>query len=212
MVLLAIMLFSSVTVLGQEQQTAGESTLTPKIGIKAGINLSNMFVNDVSDENMKIGLNGGLFAKLPITRGFSVQPELLWSSKGAKETYDNFLEGEGEYRFNLNYIELPVLAVFNVGRNFSLHAGPYVAYLAQVNVKDMNDNGTVREIADLDQEDFHRIDYGLSGGLGVDLANFTFGARYSYGLHEIGKPGSISGQATKDSRNSAISLYIGLGF
>jgi hypothetical protein len=28
----------------------------------------------------------------------------LYTSKGAKETYDNFILGEGEYRFNLNYI------------------------------------------------------------------------------------------------------------
>lgn len=34
----------------------------------------------------------------------------------------------------------------------------------------------------------------------------------NYGLHDIGKSGSLSGELSKDSRNSAISLYIGLGF
>ena len=211
-VLVAIALCSSVTVFAQEQQATDGYNLSPKIGVRGGVNLSNMFVEDVSDENMKLGINLGIFAKLPLTKGFSLQPELNYSSKGAKEEYDNFLEGEGEYRFNLNYVELPVLAVFNLGRNFNIHAGPYIAYLAQVNIKDMNDNGTVTEIADLDQEDFHRLDYGLAGGIGVDLSKFTFGARYNYGLHEIGKSGSLSGELTKNSRNSAISLYIGLGF
>lgn len=211
-VLTAIMLCSSVTLFAQEQQTSSESTLSPKFGIKAGINLSNMFVDEVSDENMKVGLNAGFFAKLPLARGFSIQPELLYSSKGAKQNYNNFISGEGEYRFNLNYIELPVLAVVNIGKNFNIHAGPYIAYLASVNIKDLNDDGTIDNIADLDADNFQRFDYGLAGGLGIDIQNFVIGARYNYGLREIGKSGSLSGELTRDSRNSAISLYIGLGF
>lgn len=196
----------------QEQQTTSESDLSPKFGIKGGVNLTNMFVDDVSDENMKVGFNAGFFAKLPITRGFSIQPELLYTSKGAKLTYDNILEGEGEYRFNLNYIELPVLAVVNVAKNFNLHVGPYVSYLAAANIKNLDDDGNNNDVVDLKAENFNRFDYGLVGGLGIDISNFTIGARYNYGLKEIGKSGSVSGQLTKDSRNSAISLYIGVGF
>jgi hypothetical protein len=211
-VLVAVMLFTSVSVMAQEQESIGGSALSPKIGVRGGINLSNMFVDDVSDENMKLGVNVGVFAKLPLTRGFSIQPELNYSSKGAKQNYNNFIQGEGEYRFNLNYVELPVLAVFNLGENFNIHAGPYIAYLASVNIKDLNDDGTIDKIADLNAENFNRIDYGLSGGIGVDVGNFGFGARYNYGLREIGKSGSLSGELTKNSRNSAISLYIALGF
>jgi hypothetical protein len=196
----------------QVQQTTDESSLTPKFGIKGGVNLTNMFVDDVSDENMKVGFNAGFFAKLPVTRGFSIQPELLYTSKGAKETYNNIIQGEGEYRFNLNYIELPVLAVINVAKNFNIHAGPYVSYLAEANIKNLRNDHSQDEIADLDTDDFNRIDYGLVGGLGIDISNFTIGARYNYGLREIGKSGSLAGQVTKDSRNSAISLYIGVGF
>lgn len=197
---------------GQVQQTQAENSLSPKFGIKGGVNLTNMYVKDVSDENMKVGFNAGFFAKLPVTRGFSIQPELLYTSKGAKETYNNFIEGKGEYRFNLNYIELPVLAVINVAKNFNIHAGPYVSYLAAVNIKDLKDNGTINNVKDLDAENFNRIDWGVAGGLGIDISNFTLGARYSYGFREIGKSGSLSGELTKDSKNSAISLYIGLGF
>jgi hypothetical protein len=209
--LVTILCVPKSQVFAQEQQTRSEGSLSPKFGIKAGVNLTNMYVQDVSDENMKVGFNAGFFAKLPVARGFSIQPELLYTSKGAKETYDNFILGEGEYRFNLNYIELPVLAVINVAKNFNVHVGPYISYLAEANIKDLNDDGSIDEIADLDTDDFNRIDYGLVGGLGIDIANFTLGARYSYGLREIGDS-DIAGQLTKDSKNSAISLYIGLGF
>jgi hypothetical protein len=102
--------------------------------------------------------------------------------------------------------------VFNVAKNFNVHVGPYVSYLVSANIKDLDDDGTIEDIKELDAENFNRFDYGVVGGLGIDISNFTLGARYSYGLKEIGKSGSLSGQLTKDSKNSAISLYIGIGF
>jgi len=196
----------------QEQQTTTENSLSPKIGIKGGVNLSNLYVDDVKDENMKVGINIGLFSKIPLTRGFSIQPELLYSNKGSKLTYDNIIAGQGEYRFNLNYVEMPVLAVFNLSKNINIHAGPYVSYLTSANVKDLKSDGTENKVTDLKADNFHRFDYGLAGGIGFDFQNFTLGARYNYGLAEIGKSGTLSGDLTKDSKNSNVSIYIGLGF
>ena len=196
----------------QEQQTTTENSLSPKIGIKGGVNLSNLYVDDVKDENMKVGINIGLFSKIPMTRGFSIQPELLYSNKGSKLTYDNIIAGEGEYRFNLNYVELPVLAVVNLTKNINIHAGPYVSFLTSANVKDLKSDGTENKVTDLKADNFNRFDYGLAGGIGFDFQNFTLGARYNYGLGEIGKSGTLSGELTKDSKNSNVSLYIGIGF
>lgn len=198
---------------GQEQQTSLESALMPKFGIKGGLNLTNLYVDDVSDENMKANFHVGFYGKMPIARGVSIQPELLYTSKGAKEKYDNFLSGSGEYRFNLNYIELPLSFVFNIAKNFNLHAGGYAAYLVNTNIKNLNkDEGEITEIAELDEDDFHRFDAGVHAGLGIDVQNFTIGARYSYGLCEIGKSGSFAGQALNNAKNSAIQVYIGFGF
>ena len=196
----------------QEQQTTTENSLSPKIGINGGVNLSNLYVDDVKDENMKVGVNIGVFSKIPLSRGFAIQPELLYSNKGSKLTYDNIIAGEGEYRFNLNYVELPVLAVFNLSKNINIHAGPYVSFLASANVKDLKSDGTENKVTDLKADSFNRFDYGLAGGIGFDFQNFTMGARYNYGLAEVGKSGTLSGELTKDSKNSAVSLYIGLGF
>jgi hypothetical protein len=207
----AVVLFCSASLLAQEQR-GSSGRLVPRFGIKGGLNLTNMFVDDISDENMKVGWHAGVTAKLPVFTGFSIQPELMYSNKGAKQNYDNFIAGEGEYRFNLHYIEMPVLAVVNIGRYFNIHAGPYIAYLVDVNIKDLDDDGTITEIADLDAEDFNRFDWGVAAGIGVDIKSFTIGARYSYGFQEIGDDGNFSGAVTKDSRNSAIQFYIGFGF
>jgi hypothetical protein len=208
----SVLLVSVSSLKAQEQRGSKHGTLAPKVGIKGGVNFTNLYVNDVEDENMKLGFNLGLFAKMPITPGFSIQPEILYSVKGSKITYDLGILGSNEYRFNLNYVEVPVLAVINVAKNFNLHAGGYAAYLAQANIKRENDDAPNDQIADLNEDNFNRFDYGLVGGIGLDIENVTIGARYNYGLREVGKADNFGSQALKNSKNSAISLYIGFGF
>ncbi len=182
-----------------------------KIGVKGGVNFSNLYVDDVDDENMKAGLNLGLFAKIPVTRKLSFQPEILYSSKGSELIYDNIL-GSGSYRFNLNYVEMPLLAVVNIVGGFNLHAGGYIAYLTSANVKNVDDEGTIQGVSELNEDNFNRFDGGLVGGLNFDVQSFTIGARYNYGLNEIGEKGTLSGQLTSNSKNSVITLYVGFGF
>jgi hypothetical protein len=208
---IAALVMTGFAAKAQEQQTVAEPTLTTKVGIKGGVNFSNFYGDNISDKNMKVGFNAGLYAKVPVTRGFSIQPELLYTSLGNKSTYNNFAQGSGEYRFNLNYIQLPVLAVINVVSNLNIHVGPYVAYLTDANIKDVSSDGTVNHVTDLKADDFYRFDYGLAGGLGFDVDNFTIGARYNYGMSEIGHNSNAS-TFTGNAKNSAFNLYIGFAF
>jgi hypothetical protein len=192
--------------------TYSSDRMAPKLGVKAGVNFSNLRVDEVADEHTKVGFNLGLFAKLPVSEMFAIQPELLYSSKGSKLKYDNFAQGEGEYRFNLNYLELPVLAVVNLGPSFNIHVGPYVSMLTSSNIKDMEDDGTIQGVKDIDVKNFNRIDYGLVGGIAAELSGFTVGARYNYGLREVGQSDNLAGQLTKDGRNGVASIYVGFGF
>jgi hypothetical protein len=208
----AALLLTASTAFGQQQQTSAEPNLKAKFGIKGGFDLTTLYSSDVSTNHMKAGFDAGVFAKLPVTRGFSIQPELLYSLKGAKSTYSNFIQGSGEYRFNLGYIQLPVLAVVNLAPNFNLHLGGYAAYLVNSNVKNVNNNGDIVSATELNTGDFNRWDFGLVGGAAFDIENFTIGARYNYGLSEIGKSGSVSGDLTKGMKNAGFSFYVGFGF
>ncbi|HEY4065035.1 MAG TPA: porin family protein [Puia sp.] len=209
---MGIVLLASTAAYAQEQQTSTESGLKAKFGIKGGLNLTSLYVDNVSSEHMKAGFDAGVYAKLPVTKGFSIQPELLYTVKGAKDTYSNFIQGDGEYRFNLGYMELPVLAVINLAPNFNLHLGGYAAYLVSANVKDVNNDGSIDGATDLNTDNFKRWDFGLIGGLGFDIQNFTIGARYNYGLSQIGKSGNLSGDLTKNSKNAGVSVYVGIAF
>ncbi len=210
--LLAIMLA------GTDQVLAQDDNPSPKFGIKGGLNLSQLYVDhaNVEDQNMKVGYHVGLFGKIPLTDFLAVQPEVLYSNTGAKVSYGgsdlaNVLGiEEGEVRFNLNYIQVPVAFLVNIGP-FNIHAGPYVSYLVGANVKnlkmaDLNSN----QIADLDTDKFNRFDYGLLGGIGVDIKAITVGARYNYGLREIGSSG-LAGSLTNNSKNGVFQVYVGFG-
>ena len=210
--MLGVALFLATNVFAQEQQTSAESGLKAKFGIKGGLNLTTLYSSDVSSNHWKAGFDAGVFAKLPVTKGFSIQPEVLYSLKGAKDTYSNFVQGDGEYRFNLGYVEVPVLAVVNLAPNFNLHLGGYAAYLVNSNIKNVDNNGEVQGATNLSTSDFNRWDFGLIGGLGFDIGNFTLGARYNYGLSEIGKSGNLTGDLTKNQKNAGVSVYIGFGF
>jgi hypothetical protein len=202
----------SSSLYAQQQVTWNERGLTTKFGIKGGINFSNLYIDNVEKENLKIGVNAGFFAKIPIIRGISIQPELLYSNKGAKDRYSSSVRGSGEYRFNLDYVETPLLLVFNLTKNLSFSGGGYAAYLVSANVKDVNHDGTITGVTNLHSNNFNRFDYGLAAGLGIDIQKATLGARYNYGLRNVGLPGSLSGDLTTNSKNSVLTFFIGFAF
>ncbi len=192
---LTILVFISGAVTGQ------------KGGLKAGANFTNLYVDDVSDENMKIGLNLGLWHQ---SADGNFQTEINYSNKGAQILYDGAL-GSGKYNYNLNYIEVPVLFVGHVGP-LNLHVGPYAAFLVGVNIKSKDSDGNVEGVTQLDRDDFNTFDYGLAGGVGIDFESSQIGLRYSYGLREIGKSGSFAGEAVNNAKNSALQLYVAFDF
>lgn len=206
-----LLILTATQINAQEQQTDNETGIVGKFGIKGGLNFSNMYIDNVGDEKMKLGWHAGFFGKFPLTRGVSLQPELLYSSKGTKLNYTAPLIGAGEYRFNLNYVELPVLLAFNLGENFHINLGPYVAYLAHADITEIENDGTVDELLELDEKDFKRWDFGAAAGIGFDVEKFTIGARYTLGLTEINNATLLSTIAPS-SKNSVINVFIGFAF
>lgn len=198
----------STTAGAQEQQANTESGMVGKIGLRAGLNFSNMYVgDDLTTNKMKVSYHVGLFAKFPITRGFSIQPELLYSNKGSKL---DFGQQNGEYRFNLNYIELPVLLAFNVGENFHINVGPYVGYLAKADVTLLK-NGDFDDLTDINENAFNRWDFGGTAGVGFDINKFTIGARYNLGFTELNNS-TLLGQIIPGSKNNSVYLTLGFAF
>ena len=179
-----------------------------RFGVKGGINFTNFYANDVGDQNIKTGFNVGLFAELAVGEQFSIQPEVLLSTKGNRTDYSGVLGLEQEVKFGLTYIEIPVLAKVTLGEILNLHVGPYAGYLIGANVSTDGDLGA--EYEDLDRDNFKTWDYGLAAGIGVDLDLVTIGARYNLGLAKVGESG-VWDNILEDNRNSAAQIYVAVG-
>lgn len=182
-----------------------------QFGVKGGANFSNLYTEDVDDNNVLTSFNAGVFASLPITDFIAIQPELLYSRKGAELVYDSAL-ASGTAKFKLNYIEAPVLLKMNLVKNFNVHVGPYFAYLVDAQVTNESESGSLDFEETYDNDDFNKFDVGLAAGVGIDLDNVGIGLRYNYGLSTVGKERTVAGETytIPDGKNSNLSLYLTL--
>jgi hypothetical protein len=176
-----------------------------RAGVKGGLNVSNLYIDDVDDENARYGFNLGFYGQLLSSDVFAIQPELLFSTKGSKAEYKGLFDGNIKY--NLSYLDLPVLAVFKLGESAEIHLGPYVSYLLGADISHKGDLGS--GVQDIDKDHLKSFDYGLSGGFGLNFGNVQVGARYNYGLAKLADSDAAR-LAIGDSKNSVAQLYLAL--
>ncbi len=84
-----------------------------KFGAKAGVNFASITGDGTDDVKSRISFHVGGVAEIMISENFSVQPELLYTSIGAKDEYSESFAGETvEFKevYKLDYISLPIMA------------------------------------------------------------------------------------------------------
>ncbi|MBF4463652.1 porin family protein [Flavobacterium sp. LC2016-12] len=185
---------------------AQEEKVTTEFGVKGGFNMSNLYQSEADDNNVIYGFNAGLYATLPISDFIAIQPEILYTTKGAELDYNNaFVEGNA--KFKLNYIEVPLLVRVNITKNFNVHAGGYASYLVSSKV---TGDGDINFDEAIDTDDLNKFDAGLSAGVGVDFNPISVGLRYNYGLTTVGKERTVAGTTYTfpDAKNSNLTLYL----
>jgi len=190
-----------------------QETNKATVGIKGGVNLSNLYTKDADNTKTLFGFNAGIFSKIPITSMFAIQPELTFTTKGADVTYRNaFVDGTA--RFKLDYVELPVLIVINATKNFHIEAGAYAAVLVSGKVKNQSNVDLFNFEDNIKVEDYNRLDAGLAAGVGFDFGALGIGARYTYGLTKVGKERTFLGTpyTFPDAVNGVLNVYLSVGF
>src|SRR5437867_4457725 len=91
------------------------------------------------DYNTKAGWSAGGWLNFPVSNGFSIEPEAMFSSyRYFTPSTASVLLKDGSIR----YVSVPVLLKFHAGDHFAITAGPQVDFTASVE----NKNGsTARE-------------------------------------------------------------------
>ncbi len=169
-----------------------------KFGAKAGVNFASIGGDDVGDLDGRTGFHVGVIAEISISEKFSVQPELLYSAQGAKESF----EGQ-EIKLNADYLNVPIMAKYYVAEGFSIEAGPQIGFLMSAKAK------VGSEEEDL-KDSIKGTDFGINFGVGYKMdSGLNFGARYNLGLADI-NDGEDSGSSKL--HNNVIQVSVGYFF
>ncbi len=212
-----------ITTQRADAQSYGGSETT--FGIKVGPNFSNMTGKDLDPKpKIKVGLQGGFYANIPIASQFYVQPSLMYEGKGAQSD-----EGGGKEKVNLNYITLPIDFLFkpempNGSGAWIIGVGPYFGYGFSGKVSMSGLDGGIDDI-DIDPFKkgeiadgialFKRFDAGANIQLGYEMANgFNITLNGNLGLVNIAA-NDDNGNVSVDSgnmKNTSFGLLLGYSF
>ncbi|MFA8451264.1 MAG: porin family protein [Bacteroidales bacterium] len=91
-----------------------------KGGVYAGIIGSQVAGDNLSGYN-KAGVDLGVFTQLSISDKFSLQMELAYMMKGSQKNPDK--KNNFSYKLHTSYIQIPILAQFEIIPNFRIEAG-----------------------------------------------------------------------------------------
>jgi hypothetical protein len=174
-------------------------------GIKGGVNFATLSLDqEISpDFEYRIGLVAGGFFTFPLGEQFDVQPEALFTQRGAT------LDALGvDATIKLDSLEVPVLVRYGLGqggRGLVLFGGPSVGFKLRAEAS-ASFGGTE---ADEDiSDEIEDVDFGLVFGAGWESGRFSIDGRYTWGLTGIGVDPAGEGNTT----HRVISVLVGYRF
>lgn len=165
--LLALMMMCCTAVLQAQN--------TPVFGIKAGLNIADLKVENVDNDVLesRLGFHIGLLSHIHVTNKIAFQPEVQFSAQGAE------VAATGD-AWKVNYINVPLMFQYMFNNGFRIEAGPYVGFL--VGAEDESESGTSINRND----EYEKLDAGLGFGLNyLTYSGFGIGGRYNLGLANI---------------------------
>lgn len=176
-----VMLSAAVAVLGLVGAKAQMSMESIEVGARAGYNYSSLRGDTAKDLDTKgrSGYHAGLFVEVPISERFSIQPEVVYSTQGAK------WEGAtGDVELKTQNINVPVLAKIYVADGFNVQVGPQVGFNTGA---DWDYDGKLIHLTDkIDDDALSSVNFGAVVGAGYKMAEgLTIDARYNFGLTNI---------------------------
>ncbi|MFA6400414.1 MAG: porin family protein [Salinivirgaceae bacterium] len=192
---------AALTFLSTSAQNSYSDTRSDlKMGVKAGLNLANIYDEESEDYNAgpKIGFVGGVFFAIPIGQYLGFHPEVLFSQKGcrAEGTYMGIIDYE--YTRTSNFIDVPLLFAFKPSALVTFVAGPQYSYL--LSQKEVIKSGTFTD----EQEDefvndnLRRNTLCFVGGIDFNLNNLTVGTRAGWDLQDNNGDGTSTNPRYKN--------------
>jgi hypothetical protein len=203
------MVTSCAVVFAQSASPKSMDDYKPKFGIKAGYNWSYITgsAEGFNPDNNNGFMIGAFFS--PASKGFGYRTEVVFSRQGY--SFDN--GGHNTDVMN-DYIYLPQLTTYTIGKVFQIQAGAQIGYLLNSKASSASKDSTVTDI-------MNRFDYGFVGGVEVyPFMGLLVGARYNLGLGKLFKedytspnPYPLPFDPSKTNfKNGLVQLFVGYRF
>lgn len=144
-------------------------------GLKAGANFSNFTGGNFQQvqKSTLVGFMGGAYLGFLFGDHFSLQPEALFSTEGAR--LDNGL-GSGKQDYTVHYVTVPVMLKYRFTGGFYVEIGPQVGFRVSQSTPDNTINNFAKS-----------LDLSADGGIGYQSPmGLGIGARYTAGLSNVG--------------------------
>lgn len=181
------------------QNEVGQVTLMPK----AGINISTI-TGSGSDKKSKVGLVAGAEFEYGVAQNFDITAGVLYSMEGAKI---------GDAKFNMDYINIPILANYYVVPGLAVKAGIQPAFnvrkKASYNGNTVNIDDVMNAVLDWAgagvETGVKTFNLSIPVGLSYEYQSFVLDARYNIGVTKLFKNAD-------QGRNSTFSITLGYKF
>ena len=166
-----------------------QSLLPKKYGVKIGANIANIHSEpNTGVENIEssplIGVSGGFYMEIPLNDKWYINPELIYSQKGASFNYNYYHDYEVNQRdlhstsneLKLTYIEINPTISYKTSKRLALNFGPSISSLLSFEyniLSDKGDNDTdpLHEMLDDATYSEETLDFGLNLGLSYYLSD-----------------------------------------
>ncbi len=191
-----------------------------KIGIKAGLNFSQIIGGGERNRTTFDAFQAGLMGHIGIDDKFAIQPELIYSRQGyGIEDRAIFLKNSpvGGY-IRLDYINLPVLLKYYLVSQLFIEAGPQLGYFLCGKTK-VNHRRRILE-EEVNREVLNSMDCSIALGTGYFLDNgWMFNFRCNLGISDVSvdkeetnKKNGVTSGGRIHHRNNVFQLSVGYLF
>ena len=186
--MIAAMMVATLSVSAQE---AGQMFIKPMVG-----GTVSTVVGDIDDTKAKIGLVGGAEFGYNINETFGITAGVLYTMQGYK------IKGVDD-AYNLDYINVPVLANVYVAPGLALKAGPQIGFLTRAKVDDADFKDACKS-----------VDFSIPIGASYEISDFVIDFRYNIGVTNIHKKSKVAEILDEEdidakARHSVIMLTVG---
>ena len=184
--------------------TSAQSLIPKKYGIKFGANISNIIstpnegVKNI-ETSSQIGIAGGFYMEIALNDKWYINPELIYSQKGASFTYEYIHDYDPNKRdvhntsneLKLAYLELNPTISYKASDKLALNFGPSVSFILTPDYTptDIGQNENLSSHSELIDGTYaeETIDVGINLGISYYLTeNLLINSRVQTGLMKVG--------------------------